>query len=68
MAAEREPCWTNCVSGSICHRGGLGCPRPHADDPPELRTREARNPMHYDPVVQEAKQAAARPDGDGDQG
>jgi hypothetical protein len=50
LLSEPEHCWTSSVAGARCHRGGIGCPRPHADDPPELRRIEPRNLLAYDPL------------------
>jgi hypothetical protein len=49
-AEPAEPCWTGTVEGAICHRGGIGCPRPHEDDPDDLRRAEPRRLMAYDPL------------------
>ena len=49
-AEPAEPCWTGTVDGALCHRGGIGCPRPHAEDAPELRRTEPRRLMAYDPL------------------
>lgn len=41
---DLEPCNTGSQGGRYvaCHRGGIGCPREHPDDPPELRRHTRR--------------------------
>lgn len=52
-ASKGDPCWTGLASGSVCHRGGIGCPLPHPDDPADLWNYAEKNvwatkpPMTY---------------------
>jgi hypothetical protein len=46
-----EPCWTGLSEGARCHRGGIGCPLPHMDDPGHLWRVAPRGILDWNPLA-----------------
>lgn len=50
MTVGMEPCWTGLDGRATCHRGGIGCPLPHPDDPDEHRRVRPRRILAANPL------------------
>jgi hypothetical protein len=46
---EVEVCWTG-LSVGHCHRGGIGCPLPHPNDPADYRMTDPLDVLDWNPL------------------